>query len=99
MMKIFDDDPCVRVVASWSLLNLHLGHLPGFLSNWRSPVISSCEACMGIHGLSTYLKENKRHVARSLEFTNPRPGASSGKDPKPVFVVDGWSYVYPTNSL
>jgi hypothetical protein len=43
---------------------------------------------MGVHGLATYLKENKRHVARTAEFLSPHSDAS-----RTTLVIDAWSYV------
>ncbi|KAH7921099.1 PIN domain-like protein [Leucogyrophana mollusca] len=42
---------------------------------------------MGVHGLTTYLRENKRVLAKTLEFS------AQTKDPTTV-VVDGWSFIY-----
>lgn len=45
---------------------------------------------MGVHGLTTYLRENNAALAKTLQFTSDdaaRDGA--------VFVVDAWSYVFP----
>ena len=40
---------------------------------------------MGVHGLTTYLRDHKRTLSRSVQFA-PGSGAST------PLVVDGWSY-------
>ncbi|VDC00308.1 unnamed protein product [Peniophora sp. CBMAI 1063] len=44
---------------------------------------------MGVHGLTTYLRENKRHLSRSVQFS-PQ---SEAKVPVPL-IIDGWSLIY-----
>ncbi|KAI5990717.1 hypothetical protein EDC04DRAFT_2989029 [Pisolithus marmoratus] len=43
---------------------------------------------MGVHGLTTYLRENKRVLGKAVRF----PSAS--KDAVTTIVVDGWSFVF-----
>ncbi|KAG2153333.1 hypothetical protein DEU56DRAFT_480153 [Suillus clintonianus] len=42
---------------------------------------------MGVHGLTTYLRENQRILAKAIEFP------SSSNDVTSI-VVDGWSFIY-----
>ncbi|KAG2142284.1 uncharacterized protein EDB93DRAFT_1329756 [Suillus bovinus] len=42
---------------------------------------------MGVHGLTTYLRENLRILAKTIEFPSSPPGVTS-------IVVDGWSFIY-----
>jgi hypothetical protein len=42
---------------------------------------------MGVHGLTQYLRENKRVLAKSFEFL-------SSSTPRASIVVDGWSFIY-----
>lgn len=46
---------------------------------------------MGVHGLTTYLRENKRVLSRSVQFAIK---SEAGTAVTPL-VVDGWSYVIP----
>ncbi|OCH88004.1 PIN domain-like protein [Obba rivulosa] len=46
---------------------------------------------MGIHGLTTYLRENKRALARTLVFQAPK---GLGEVKRTPVVVDGWSFIY-----
>ncbi|KAH9946438.1 PIN domain-like protein [Amylocystis lapponica] len=50
---------------------------------------------MGIHGLTTYLREHKSSLARHVHFTS-QAGIDPGSEvPKRVpVVVDGWSFIY-----
>lgn len=41
---------------------------------------------MGVHGLSTFLRENKRTLAKSAEFTTHYDAQTS-------LVIDAWSFV------
>ncbi|GBE81272.1 hypothetical protein SCP_0309990 [Sparassis crispa] len=45
---------------------------------------------MGIHGLTTYLRENRGKLADTLEF---RSGGDNHRIRTPI-VVDGWSFIY-----
>lgn len=54
---------------------------PALLPTLPLPV--ELHSCMGVHGLATYLRENKRLVASSLEF-------GRGND-ETVVVIDGFS--------
>ena len=42
---------------------------------------------MGVHGLTTYLREHRTNIAKSLHF---RYDEDTLKSPVP-FVIDGWS--------
>ena len=45
---------------------------------------------MGVHGLTTYLKENVRSLSTPLVLSQERPNSK----PTPPLVVDGWSCVW-----
>ncbi|KAL4079339.1 hypothetical protein J3A83DRAFT_4185388 [Scleroderma citrinum] len=45
---------------------------------------------MGVHGLTTYLRENQRTLSQSVHF--PRQDVSD--DVVTTIVVDGWSFIY-----
>lgn len=55
-----------------------------FLQSTPSSFSVSFSLQMGVHGLTTYLRENKRHISRTLQLP------SSDDSPVQV-VVDGWS--------
>ncbi|KAG1794319.1 uncharacterized protein HD556DRAFT_1369428 [Suillus plorans] len=42
---------------------------------------------MGVHGLTTYLRENQRILAKAIEFPSSSTDVTS-------IVVDGWSFIY-----
>jgi hypothetical protein len=44
---------------------------------------------MGVHGLTTYLRENRRTLATAIELSQQPTNDS----PKLSVVIDGWSYV------
>ncbi|EMD36532.1 hypothetical protein CERSUDRAFT_138207 [Gelatoporia subvermispora B] len=48
---------------------------------------------MGIHGLTTYLRENKRVLSRTLNFHSSQSDSGGITQRTPV-VVDGWSFIY-----
>ncbi|KAK7691683.1 hypothetical protein QCA50_005082 [Cerrena zonata] len=50
---------------------------------------------MGVHGLTTYLRENRAVIARSLYFQNEGLSSSSNIP----FVIDGWSFIYEVHGL
>ncbi|KAF9243114.1 hypothetical protein BU15DRAFT_86527 [Melanogaster broomeanus] len=45
---------------------------------------------MGVHGLTTYLRENKRVLGKTIQF----PAAGISGDVITTIVVDGWSFIY-----
>ncbi|KAI0783009.1 PIN domain-like protein [Abortiporus biennis] len=47
---------------------------------------------MGVHGLTTYLRENQASCSKRLQF-------STTYDNPTTFVVDGWSFVYVVDEL
>lgn len=42
---------------------------------------------MGVHGLTTYLRENQRILGKTIQF----PSAGVSGDTVTTIVVDGWS--------
>ncbi|OSX61868.1 hypothetical protein POSPLADRAFT_1181919 [Postia placenta MAD-698-R-SB12] len=48
---------------------------------------------MGVHGLTSFLRENKTALAHVLEFPPPRLSPWGGKT-STALVVDGWSFIY-----
>ncbi|KAI5119948.1 hypothetical protein M0805_002137 [Coniferiporia weirii] len=44
---------------------------------------------MGVHGLTTFLRENKRSLSKTLLFSAQEEGAV-----QTALVVDGWSFIY-----
>jgi hypothetical protein len=45
---------------------------------------------MGVEGLTTYLREHRLAVAKTIEVYSTRPNAKKRID----IVVDGWSFIY-----
>ncbi|KAG2366740.1 hypothetical protein BDR07DRAFT_445847 [Suillus spraguei] len=56
---------------------------------FRHPLISAAPhgLVMGVHGLTTYLRENQRILAKAIQFPSSSTDVTS-------IVVDGWSFIY-----
>ncbi|KAI0799969.1 hypothetical protein C8Q74DRAFT_1313806 [Fomes fomentarius] len=49
---------------------------------------------MGVHGLTTYLRETKHILSRSVQLTQLHPNSGSQPQQRIPLVVDAWSFIY-----